>query len=65
VAKDQKTEDPVGDALGHAEPAKRAFLKALITGVGFGAPLVVSFSMKGISTYAVHAAVGSNLGALP
>jgi hypothetical protein len=57
---DQKGQK-IDEALQHVEPAKRAFIKALIIGAGFGAPLVASFSMKGISTYDVHAQGGSNL----
>jgi hypothetical protein len=51
----------VDDALQSLDPAKRLFLKALIAGAGFGAPMVASFSMKGVSSYTVHAAAGSNI----
>ena len=52
--------DKIDEALRGVNPAKRAFLKSLIVGAGFGAPMVMSFSMKGISSYAVHAQGGSN-----
>jgi hypothetical protein len=58
---DDKKHDQVDDALQHVDPAKRAFLKALVVGTAFGAPLVASFSMKGVSSYEVHAQAGSNL----
>jgi hypothetical protein len=57
---DNRKNATVDDALLHVEPAKRAFLKALVIGTAFGAPMVVSFSMKGISSYEVHAQGGSN-----
>jgi hypothetical protein len=53
--------DKIDEALKHTDPARRAFLKALIVGTAFGAPMVASFSMKGISTYVVHAQGGSNI----
>lgn len=53
--------EKIDDALEHVVPAKRAFLKALVVGTAFGAPMVMSFSMKGISSYTVHAQGGSNI----
>jgi hypothetical protein len=47
-------------ALEHVDSNKRAFLKALVVGTAFGAPLVMSFSMKGVSAYNVHAQAASN-----
>ena len=52
--------DHVDDALQHVDPAKRDFLKALVVGTAFVAPMVVSFSMDGLSVYEAHAA-GSNI----
>jgi hypothetical protein len=52
--------DHVDDALQHVDPAKRDFLKALVVGTAFVAPLVVSFSMDGLSVYEAHAQ-GSNI----
>ena len=54
-------DDDLNDVLGHVNPSKRAFLRTLVAGAGFAVPTVVSFSMKGISTYVVHAQGGSNV----
>jgi len=51
----------VDDALTTVSQDKRKFLLALIAGAGFSTPLVASFSMKGVSSYTVHAAAGSNV----
>jgi hypothetical protein len=59
--RDMTNDERIDDALQHVDSTKRAFLKALVMGTAFGAPMVVSFSMKGISTYEVHAQDGSNL----
>ncbi len=61
MANEPKKDDQVDQALQHVDPAKRAFVKALIAGTAFGAPMVASFSMKGISSYTVHAQGGSNI----
>ncbi len=53
--------DGLDKALEHVDPNKRAFLKALVAGTAFGAPLVMSFSMKGVSAYNVHAQAASNI----
>jgi hypothetical protein len=57
----ERTDQQIDQALEHVNPAKRKFIKALVAGVGFSAPMVASFSMKGVSSYVVHAQVGSNL----
>ena len=51
----------INAALTTTDPAKRRFLKTLLAGAGFAAPMVASFSMKGVSSYTVHAQQGSNL----
>ena len=57
----QQQQDPQADqALQAIDPGKRKFVKALLVGAGFTAPMVASFSMKGVSSYVVHAQVGSN-----
>jgi hypothetical protein len=53
-------DDQVEAGLQGVNPAKRKFIKALVAGVGFGVPMVASFSMKGVSSYTVHAQVASN-----
>ena len=58
MAHDTKS-DKVDQALQTVDPAKRAFLKALVVGTAFGAPLVFSFSSKGISTYDLKAAAAA------
>jgi len=52
--------DPVDDVLKQIDPAKRDFLKALVAGTAFVAPIVVSFPMDGLSVYEAHAQGGSN-----
>ncbi|MGE0448802.1 MAG: hypothetical protein AB7Q29_04390 [Vicinamibacterales bacterium] len=54
--------DEVFDTI---DPAKRRFIKTLVAGAGFAAPMVASFSMKGVSSYVVHAQVGSNFSQQP
>lgn len=56
----EKKAEHIDAALQNVDPNKRAFLKALLVGTAFGVPTVVSFSMKGISSYTVHAQAGSN-----
>ena len=57
----QDRQNPQADqALQSIDPGKRKFVKALVAGAGFAAPMVASFSMKGVSSYVVHAQVGSN-----
>lgn len=46
--------------LNRIDPARRRFIKTLAAGVGFAAPMVASFSMKGVSSNVVHAQVASN-----
>jgi hypothetical protein len=41
-----------------AEPEKRAFLKQIIVGTAFAAPLVASFSMEGLQLNEAFAASG-------
>ena len=53
--------DKIGKTFESVDPRKRAFLKSLVVGTVFAAPMVVSFSMKGISTYGVHAAVNGSV----
>ena len=50
----------VDQILEHVDPAKRAFLKGLVVGSAFVAPLVASFSLDGLSVYEAHAQGGSN-----
>ncbi|HXJ83492.1 MAG TPA: tail fiber domain-containing protein [Candidatus Methylomirabilis sp.] len=53
-------DDKIDRALEQVDPAKRAFLKGLVGGSAFLTPMVVSFSMEGVSLYQAHAGVGSN-----
>jgi len=53
--------DEVDEILGRIDPAKRGFLKALVVGSAFVAPIVASFPMEGLSVYEAHAQGGSNL----
>jgi len=55
----EKKNQHVDETLTTVNQAKRKSLLALVAGAGFIAPLVVSFSMKGVSSYTVHAAGGS------
>jgi len=57
----KKTNKHVDDALPTVSQDKRKFLLALVASAGFSAPLVASFSMKGVSSYTVHAKSGSNI----
>ena len=57
----EKKNQHVDDALTAVNQAKRKSLLALVAGAGFIAPLVASFSMKGVSSYTVHAQGGSNI----
>ena len=41
----------VDRVLEHVDPSKRAFLKSLVVGSAFVAPLVASFSLDGLSVY--------------
>ena len=56
----EKKNKHVDNGLTPVNQAKRKSLLALVAGAGFIAPLVASFSMKGVSSYTVHAAAGSN-----
>ena len=61
-----ETHDPAPDnhldrALEPVDPAKRGFLKTLVIGHAFVAPIVASFPMQGLSVYKAHASVGSNV----
>jgi hypothetical protein len=47
--------------LDNVDPAKRAFLKGLVVGSAFVAPLVASFSLDGLSVYEAHAQGASNI----
>ncbi|HXJ83448.1 MAG TPA: tail fiber domain-containing protein [Candidatus Methylomirabilis sp.] len=53
-------DDKIDRALEQVDPAKRAFLKGVVGGSAFLTPMVVSFSMEGVSLYQAHAGVGSN-----
>ena len=53
--------EPVDEMLQCVDPAKRDFLKALVVGTAFVAPIVVSFPMDGLSVYEAHAQGGSNI----
>jgi len=55
ASEENKKSDNVEAVLQRVDPAKRAFLKALVTGSAFVAPIVTSFSMKGVSVYQAHA----------
>jgi len=52
--------DKVDEVLERIDPAKRGFLKALVVGTAFVAPMVASFPMDGLSVYEAHAQGGSN-----
>ena len=52
--------EPIEQILKNVDPAKRDFLKALVVGTAFVAPIVVSFPMAGLSVYEAHAQ-GSNV----
>jgi len=54
-------DDKIDRALEQVDPAKRAFLKGLVGGSAFLTPMVVSFSMEGVSLYQAHAGTGSNV----
>jgi len=61
-ARDPQDADPdVDRLLEHVDPAKRLFLKSLVVGTAFVAPLVASFSLDGLSVYEAHAQIGSNI----
>jgi len=53
--------DKVDEVLERIDPAKRGFLKALVVGTAFVAPMVASFPMEGLSVYEAHAQGGSNI----
>jgi len=53
--------DPLDEAFQHVDPTKRDFLKALLVGTAFAAPMIVSFSMDGLSVHEAYAQ-GSNIG---
>jgi hypothetical protein len=53
--------DKVDEVLQRVDPAKRGFLKALVIGGAFVAPVVASFPMEGLSVYEAHAQGGSNM----
>jgi hypothetical protein len=52
--------EPIDEVLQRIDPAKRDFLKALVVGTAFVAPMIVSFPMDGLSVYEAHAQGGSN-----
>lgn len=54
-------QDKVDEVLERVDPAKRGFLKALVVGTAFVAPMVASFPMEGLSVFEAHAQGGSNL----
>ena len=51
----------IDKALEPVDPAKRGFLKTLVIGHAFVAPIVASVPMQGLSVYKAHAQVGSNV----
>lgn len=53
-------DEGVDRILERVDPAKRLFLKSLVVGSAFVAPLVASFSLDGLSVYEAHAQ-GSNV----
>lgn len=53
--------DKVDEVLQRVDPAKRGFLKALVIGGAFVAPIVASFPMESLSVYKAHAQGGSNI----
>lgn len=55
----------VDRVLEHVDPSKRAFLKSLVVGSAFVAPLVASFSLDGLSVYEAHAQSSSNVTTTP
>ena len=61
----EKKDQHVDETLTTVNLAKRKSLLALVAGAAFIAPLVASFSMKGVSSYTVHAEQGSNMVWIP
>src|ERR1051326_4428085 len=57
---DSDKRDKVDEVMQRVDPAKRGFLKALVVGGAFVAPIVASFPMEGLSVYQAHAQGGSN-----
>ena len=57
----EKKDQHVDETLTTVNLAKRKSLLALVAGAAFIAPLVASFSMKGVSSYIVHAQFASNI----
>jgi hypothetical protein len=47
--------------LERVNPGKRDFLKKVVVGTAFAAPLVASFSLDGLSLYEAHAQGASNV----
>ena len=60
-ARNPQDDPSVDRLLEHVDPAKRLFLKSLVVGAAFVAPLVASFSLDGLSVYEAHAQGGSNV----
>ena len=58
---ERERNDKVDEALQPVDPAKRGFLKTLVIGHAFVAPIIASFPMQGLSVYQAHATVGSNV----
>jgi hypothetical protein len=61
ASEERKNADKVDEVLQRVDPAKRGFLKALVVGSAFVAPIVASFPMEGLSVYEAHAQGGSNI----
>ena len=57
----EKKNQHFDETLPTVNMAKRKSLLALVAGAAFIAPLVASFSMKGVSSDTVHAQGGSNI----
>jgi hypothetical protein len=53
--------DALNDLLNAVAPARRQFLKTILTGTAFAAPLMASFSMDGLSVDAAPLALCGNL----
>jgi hypothetical protein len=61
ASNESESNDKVDEVLQRVDPAKRGFLKALVIGGAFVAPIVASFPMEGLSVYEAHAQGGSNI----
>jgi len=53
--------EALNDLLNAVAPARRQFLKTILTGTAFAAPLMASFSMDGLSVDAASAATCGNM----